>query len=190
MRITLKSLVFLHSHMDMVWTRLRFNDLYFLLFAQFSEYLSYVNFYLSIDFLPPIFRRKHDIKIVSLPYIVEVSKSDEHRSPAAVQWFQRFVEVDVALSKSVHPDRNDSLAVGIIEKCHIIILVLTCWAKLSPASDKLQSTYQFLPVFAEILFAVDSSDEIVSGLSLPVLVFHRHPVNCHASYPFIPWYGF
>jgi hypothetical protein len=54
-----------HKHLDVVGTRLCFDDLYLLLFAQLSEYPSYVCLKFSVDYFSAEFRCKHDVVLAS-----------------------------------------------------------------------------------------------------------------------------
>lgn len=51
--------------MDVVWARLCFYYFYALLLAQFAQYYSYVLFYLSVNFHPPILRCKHHMVLIT-----------------------------------------------------------------------------------------------------------------------------
>jgi len=52
--------------MNVIFAQLGFDDIHLLLFAQLPKDFPYVHFQLSIDDLPPVFRRK-DYMVLAIP---------------------------------------------------------------------------------------------------------------------------
>lgn len=54
-----------YQHVYMVWAHSGFYNFYTLLLTQFSQYHSYILFYLTIYLYPPIFGCKYDVILTS-----------------------------------------------------------------------------------------------------------------------------